>query len=56
MGMLAAGAPAASRQLAPGATAMGGAPPAQLAAGAEAKSADADLIAEIEGLGGNQPS
>jgi phage shock protein A len=64
MGMLAAGAPAASRQLAPGVTAMGGAAPAQLAAGAspdagtsasEATSADADLIAEIEGLGGSQP-
>ncbi len=84
MGMLAAGAPAASRQLAPGATeAAVAAAPAQLAAGpdaaavaaaeaaaaaaqvvaaaataaaaAQAKTGEAELIAEIERLGGIQP-
>jgi len=54
MGMLPAGAPAASRQL--GAGAGEGAPPpqaaapAQLPAGEQAKTAEVDLIAEIEGL------
>ncbi len=55
MGMLAAGAPAASRQLAAGAVSpepAAAVAPAQLAAGAkeEAKTAEVDLIAEIEGL------
>ncbi len=55
MGMLPAAAPAASRQLAAGAAAAEAAPaaaPAQLSAGAkeEAKTAEVDLIAEIEGL------
>ncbi len=54
MGMLPSAAPAASRQLAAGAAAAdpAAAPPAQLAAGAkeEAKTAEVDLIAEIESL------
>ncbi len=55
MGMLPSAAPAASRQLAAGAASPEPtvvAPPAQLAAGAkeEAKTAEVDLIAEIEGL------
>jgi hypothetical protein len=69
MGMLAAGAPAASRQLAAGATeAAAPAAPAKLAAGPDAatvaaaaaaaeqaKTGDAALIAEIERLSGIQP-
>jgi phage shock protein A len=67
MGMLAAGAPAASRQLAAGASdAVASPAPAQLAAGPDAaavaaaaaeqaKTGDAELIAEIERLGGIQP-
>ena len=77
MGMLASGAPAASRQLAAGVTeAAAGAAPAQLAAGPDAaavaaaaaaaqaaaaakaeqaKTGEAELIAEIERLGGIQP-
>jgi phage shock protein A len=63
MGMLSAGAPAPSRQLGAGATetAAPAAPPAQLpastapAAGADAKTAEADLIAEIEQLGQSHP-
>ena len=54
MGMLSAGAPHASRQLAAGAAepAAPAAPPAQLpAATPEHKTAEADLIAEIEQLG-----
>jgi phage shock protein A len=54
MGMLSAGAPQASRQLAAGAAepAAPAAPPAQLpAATPEHKTAEADLIAEIEQLG-----
>jgi phage shock protein A len=54
MGMLPAGAPAASRQLGAGAgepvPAAKEATPAQLAAGEQAKTAEVDLIAEIEGL------
>jgi phage shock protein A len=55
MGMLPAGAPAASRQLAAGATEAAQSPavvPAQLAAPTteEQKTAEVDLIAEIEGL------
>ena len=54
MGMLSAGAPAVAKQLAAGAVepvpASPVAPPAQLAAGEVAKTAEADLIAEIEGL------
>ncbi len=54
MGMLPAAAPVSSRQLAAGAANAdpAAAPPAQLAAGAkeEAKTAEVDLIAEIEGL------
>ena len=54
MGMLSAGAPAVAKQLAAGAVepvpAAPVAPPAQLAAGEVAKTAEADLIAEIEGL------
>lgn len=59
MGMLPAGAPAASRQL--GAGAGDAAPaakeptPAQLAAGEQAKTAEVDLIAEIEGLRETKP-
>ena len=66
MGMLAAGAPAASRQLAAGAT--DAAAPARLAAGPDAatvaaaaaaaeqaKTGDAALIAEIERLSGIPP-
>ena len=54
MGMLPAAAPAASRQLGAGAGQGAPAPqeatPAQLAAGEQAKTAEVDLIAEIEGL------
>ena len=53
MGMLPAGAPAASRQLGAGAGEAAPAKeptPAQLAAGEQAKTAEVDLIAEIEGL------
>lgn len=55
MGMLPAGAPAAARQLAAGAkgeapAAPAEAAPAQLAAGEKDKTAEVDLIAEIEGL------
>ena len=53
MGMLASGAPAASKQLAAGAAEPAPAPaaePAKLAAGEQTKTAEADLIAEIEGL------
>ena len=54
MGVLGAGAPAASKQLGAGAKEGAGAPtvatPAALAAGEAAKTAEADLIAEIEGL------
>jgi phage shock protein A len=66
MGMLAAGAPAASRQLGAGADQAAPAPSAgQLAAGTPAaaaptaadvaKTGEAELIAEIERLGGTQP-
>ena len=54
MGRLPAGAPTAARQLAAGALDAVPAPateaPAQLAAGEKAKTAEVDLIAEIEGL------
>ncbi len=54
MGMLAAGSPTVARQLAAGAVepapAAPVAPAAQLAAGETVKTAEADLIAEIEGL------
>lgn len=54
MGMLPAGAPAATRQLAAGAKdaepAKEVAEPARLAAGEKAKTGEAELIAEIEGL------
>jgi phage shock protein A len=63
MGMLSAGAPAPSRQLGAGPTeaAAPAAPPAQLpastspAAASDAKTAEADLIAEIERLGQTNP-
>jgi hypothetical protein len=63
MGMLSAGAPAPSRQLGAGPTeaAAPSAPPAQLpastspAAASDAKTAEADLIAEIERLGQTNP-
>ena len=62
MGMLSAGAPQAARQLAAGATeaATPAAPPAQLPASTpsstpEQKTAEADLIAEIEQLGQINP-
>jgi len=57
MGMLSAGAPAASRQLAAGAPdgAVPAAPPAQLSAGSDQKTGEADLIAEIERLGQTHP-
>ncbi|MFN5200874.1 MAG: PspA/IM30 family protein, partial [Gemmatimonas sp.] len=63
MGMLSAGAPAPSRQLGAGPTeaAAPAAPPAQLpastspAAASDARTAEADLIAEIERLGQTNP-
>lgn len=58
MGMLSAGAPAASRQLAAGATdnaAPAAAPPAQLPAATEQKTGEADLLAEFERLSQSHP-
>jgi len=60
MGMLPAGAPAVSRQLGAGASATpapaeGEAAPAKLASGEERKTAEVDLIAEIESLRDPKP-
>jgi phage shock protein A len=61
MGMLSAGAPAASRQLGAGAPEAAApaqahaAPPAQLASGADQKTGEAELLAEFERLGQAHP-